>query len=136
MTTNRPGDIDEAFVSRIHVSLELNSPQKDERAKLWRIFLKDLDMPEDDRRALIDFATKRFEEDNLNGRQIRNTVRVALAMAKLQKSNVEPGHLEEVVKIGRKYARYNENLSRMDPEAAAIQLGRRAQTDETLEDED
>ena len=136
MTTNRPGDIDEAFVSRLHVSLELNSPGKEERAKLWRIFIKDLDMPEKDQRALMDFATKRFDEDNLNGRQIRNTVRVALALAKLQGSNVEPAHLEEVVKIGRKYARYNENLNRMDPEAAAVQLGRRAQMDDAIEEEE
>lgn len=68
----------------------------------------------------------KFEEDNLNGRQIRNTVRVALALAQLDDTNVRPKDLEEVVKIGREYAQYIEDLNRMSPEQTAIQLGRRA----------
>ena len=68
----------------------------------------------------------KFEGDNLNGRQIRNTVRVALALAKLENTNVRPKDLEDVVKIGREYAQYIVDLNRMSPEETAIQLGRRA----------
>ncbi|KAI4164164.1 MAG: hypothetical protein LQ342_002128 [Letrouitia transgressa] len=126
LTTNRPGDIDEAFVSRMHVTLGLSQPHRDERFKIWKIFIKDLDMPEDEQRTLLTYATEKFEKDDLNGRQIRNTVRVALALAKLEDSNIRPKHLEEVIKIGREYARYIENLNKMSPEDTAIQLGRRA----------
>ena len=126
MTTNRPGDIDEAFVSRLHVTLGLNQPQREERIKIWKIFIKELDIPEDQQRALLTFAMDKFEGDNLNGRQIRNTVRVALALAKLDDTNIRPKDLEDVVKIGREYAQYIEDLNRMSPEETAIQLGRRA----------
>jgi len=36
------------------------------------------------------------------------------------------GHLEQVMKIGREYSRYNRNLNKMDSEEYAIALGRRA----------
>ena len=68
----------------------------------------------------------KFEGDNLNGRQIRNTVRVALALAKLDDTNVRPKDLEEVVKIGREYAQYVEDLNKMSAEDTAITLGKRA----------
>lgn len=104
----------------------LSQPHRDERFKIWKIFIKDLDMPEEEQRTLLTYATEKFEKDNLNGRQIRNTIRVALALAKLEDSNIKPKHLEEVIKIGREYARYIENLNKMSPEDTAIQLGRRA----------
>ena len=90
------------------------------------MFIKDLEMPEEEQRALLAFAMDKFEDDDLNGRQIRNTVRVALALAKLDDSNVRPRDLEEVVKIGREYARYIEDLNKGKPEEIAYQLSRRA----------
>lgn len=83
-------------------------------------------MPEEEQRTLLAFAMDKFEDDDLNGRQIRNTVRVALALAKLDDSNVRPRDLEEVVKIGREYARYIEDLNKGKPEDIAYQLSRRA----------
>ena len=50
---------------------------------------------------------EKFEGDDLNGRQIRNTIRVALALARNSNSNVRPRDLDEVVGIGREYARYD-----------------------------
>ena len=82
-------------------------------------------MPEDEQRTLLTFAMDKFENDDLNGRQIRNTVRVALALAKLDDSNVRPKDLEDVVKIGREYARYIRDLNKGTPEDIANLLGRR-----------
>ena len=129
MTTNRPGDIDEAFVSRLHVTIELSQPQREDRLKIWKMFIKDLDMPEEDQSELFNYA-KKFEGDNLNGRQIRNTIRVAMALAKSRNSHVKPEDLGDVVKISREYAQYNENLNKMPSEDFAIQQGKRAAKEE------
>lgn len=126
LTTNRPGDIDEAFVSRIHITLGLNSLTREEQRKIWTIFIKDLDLSDAEKRALLYYVTENFGADNLNGRQIRNTVRTALALAQLGQQHVTAEHLEQVVKIGREYAGYVNSLNRMGSEEYAVALGRRA----------
>ena len=126
MTTNRPGDIDEAFVSRIHITLGLNSLTREEQRKIWTIFIRDLDMSDAEKRALLVYVTENFGVDNLNGRQIRNTIRTALALAQLGGQHVTAEHLEQVVRIGREYADYVERLNRMKSEETAVALGRRA----------
>ena len=126
MTTNRPGDIDEAFVSRIHITLGLNSLTREEQRKIWTIFIKDLDLSDAQKRALLVYVTDNFGADKLNGRQIRNTVRTALALAQLGRQQVSAEHLEQVVRIGREYAGYVDSLNRMGSEEYAVALGRRA----------
>ena len=126
MTTNRPGDIDEAFVSRIHITLGLNSLTREEQRKIWTIFIKDLDLSDAQKRALLVHVTDNFGADKLNGRQIRNTVRTALALAQLGRQQVSAEHLEQVVRIGREYAGYVNSLNRMGSEEYAVALGRRA----------
>ncbi|PMD40968.1 hypothetical protein L207DRAFT_427831 [Hyaloscypha variabilis F] len=92
LTTNRVGDFDEAFTSRIHVSLyypELNS------LKTVKVFKINLDMIENrfkkknrvievDRMGIGSFAAKHFADHphaRWNGRQIRNACQTALALA-------------------------------------------------------
>ena len=70
--------------------------------------------------------TDHFGADNLNGRQIRNTVRAALALAQLGQQHLTAEHLEQVVGIGREYAGYVRSLNRMASEDYAVALGRRA----------
>ncbi|KAL9074350.1 MAG: hypothetical protein Q9161_002336 [Pseudevernia consocians] len=126
LTTNRPGDIDEAFVSRIHITLGLNSLTREEQRKIWTIFIKDLDLSDAEKRTLLVYVTDNFGADNLNGRQIRNTVRTALALAQLGQQHVTAEHLEQVVTIGREYAGYVNSLNRMGSEEYAVALGKRA----------
>ena len=126
MTTNRPGDIDEAFVSRTHITLGLKSLTREDQRKIWIIFIKDLDVSETEKRALLAYVTENFGVDNLNGRQIRNTMRTALALAQLGKQHVTPEILEQVVSIGREHTKYVDKLNRMGSEEVAVALGRRA----------
>ena len=69
--------------------------------------------------------TDKFAGDRLNGRQIRNSVRTALALAQLSNQHMNAEHLEQVMKVGREYAGYVEKLNRMNPEEYAEALGRR-----------
>ncbi|KAH8810789.1 hypothetical protein F5884DRAFT_260292 [Xylogone sp. PMI_703] len=95
LTTNRVGDFDEAFTSRIHVALyypELNS------SKTVKVFKINLDMIEErfkrkGRRIDIEtfeislFAAKHFDDcppARWNGRQIRNACQTALALAEFE----------------------------------------------------
>ena len=131
MTTNRPGDLDEAFVSRIHITVGLKQLDATERKKIWTIFIRDLGGENDpytdkERHTLLNYATQNFEGDRLNGRQIRNTIRIALTLAQLSNTHVTPEHLEQVVRNGREYSNYMVELNKMDAEEYAIALGRRA----------
>lgn len=125
LTTNRPGDIDEAFVSRIHITVGLKQLEAAERRKIWSLFIRDLEITDNEKRALLNYAIDNFENDRLNGRQIRNTVRTALAMAQLRNEPVNTDHLEQVVNIGREYAGYMKDLIKMTNDEYAGVLGRR-----------
>ena len=85
-----------------------------------------MDLTDAEKRALLVYVTENFGDDTLNGRQIRNTVRTALALAQLERQKVTAEHLEQVVKIGREYAGYVKRLNRMENEEYAEALGRRA----------
>lgn len=98
LTTNRVGDFDEAFTSRIHISLyypELS------QAKTESIFKLNMDMIQErfnksGRKIKIDtftigsFAREHFEhhpQARWNGRQIRNACQTALALAEYDAQN-------------------------------------------------
>lgn len=63
LTTNRPGDIDEAFQSRIHVSIGLKALDAAERRKGWTVFIKELDNSEEEKRALLQHITDYYDRD-------------------------------------------------------------------------
>lgn len=126
LTTNRPGDIDEAFQSRIHVSIGLKALNAEERRQVWAVFIKEMDLTDKEKRALLEHVTQNFDADRLNGRQIRNAIRTGLALAQLKREKLNASHLDRVVTIGREFAGYMEDLNKMNAEDYAIALGRRA----------
>lgn len=66
-----------------------------------------------------------YQHDALNGRQIRNTVRTALALAQLRKEGVMAEHLDSVMTTVREYTSYLKRLNGMNPEESAFAMGRR-----------
>ena len=127
LSTNRPGEIDEAFVSRIHITLGLNSLNKDEQHKVWAIFIKEIDLSDSKKRELITYIKENFRTDNLNGRQIRNTVRTALAIAQDHNRSLTPDDLNTVMKTVREYTSYLHQINGMSADEGALAMGRRAQ---------
>jgi hypothetical protein len=92
LTTNRLGDFDEAFASRIHMSLHYPELDKD---KTLKVFQLNLTLIEErfkkhgrniifDASSVSDFADQHYElykHSRWNGRQIRNACQTALALA-------------------------------------------------------
>ncbi|KAI1089479.1 hypothetical protein F5B19DRAFT_376034 [Rostrohypoxylon terebratum] len=99
LTTNRVGTIDEAFKSRIHMSLYYPPLDKQQTRDIFRLNLSKLREIESQRHAMtgepmlmvkdseiIDFAGKHYEDNARstgcwNGRQIRNAFQIASSLA-------------------------------------------------------
>ncbi|KAI4858765.1 P-loop containing nucleoside triphosphate hydrolase protein [Hypoxylon rubiginosum] len=94
LTTNRVGTIDEAFKSRIHISLYY-APLDWKTSKLiWQVNIRRSQSKVDtDRDEIIRFAKKHFfrsdENSRWNGRQIYNAFKTAIALAEFEKQTTE-----------------------------------------------
>jgi hypothetical protein len=78
LTTNRVGDFDEAFQSRIHLTIKYDSLDSSKRKAIWGNLLN-LARPDGwDDRTLTYLA----ENYLINGREIKNLIRTALTIAR------------------------------------------------------
>ena len=89
---------DEAFQSRIHVSLRYHDLNSDARRKIWVAFLHKVhgDVPNGGltRDELRDLGEKR-----INGRQIKNVVKTASALASGRQETMGYKHLLQVLEM-------------------------------------
>ncbi|RYP03158.1 hypothetical protein DL764_005340 [Monosporascus ibericus] len=98
LTTNRVGVIDEAFKSRIHISLRYPRIQQRETRQIWENILKRIERNNEtsavkikfDRASLQEFAEKHYRkneetETTWNGRQIRNAFQTAIALGQYER---------------------------------------------------
>jgi hypothetical protein len=91
LTTNRPGVLDEAFVSRIHTQLYYPYLSEEQTLKVWETNLRKLALRkgasmEVNKQEILDFARWHFyqhvgQSTTWNGRQIRNACMTAAALA-------------------------------------------------------
>lgn len=99
LTTNRIGNIDPAFESRIHFSFHYPDLDFEARKKIWTTFWKRactdginvVDLTEDELAALAKHA--------LNGRQIKNTVASALSLALEEGTGLRKKHADTVLDV-------------------------------------
>ncbi|KAF9878751.1 ATPase [Colletotrichum karsti] len=98
MTTNRVDNIDAAFQSRIHVSLEYPDLTVDSRRQIWRNFLQGATLKSEVTEAdLEDLATL-----PLNGRQIKNILKTSQLLAARKKSTLQRSFIDTVLNIERR----------------------------------
>jgi SpoVK/Ycf46/Vps4 family AAA+-type ATPase len=81
LTTNRATSIDSAFQSRIHFTMQYPDLDEEGRRAIWRNFLNIASRNEKLEVSVGDDGTKVLATLNLNGRQIKNTMSVAQAVA-------------------------------------------------------
>ena len=133
LTTNRVGAFDQAFRSRIHMSLFYPRIEEDATVKIWEmnidrareIWGDKLSIDEPDRKGILKFASKHYKElakseTTWNGRQIRNAFQTAIALAEWDayqsqlkfkspvplKPRLEPEHFERVAKASKHFDAY------------------------------
>lgn len=99
LTTNRREEFDEAFQSRIHLSLEYPALDNEKRARIWRNLLETRPVPAAwDMRQYHHFGAK-FD---LNGREIKNLISTALAIAKHDGRTLDEETIDMVYALNQK----------------------------------
>ena len=95
LTTNRVDNIDAAFDSRIHLTLEYDELDMDSRRHVWRTFLKRVN-------RVAEFSAQEIDklaEAQMNGRQIKNILKIAQLLAAKKEEALEFKHVEVILKL-------------------------------------
>lgn len=108
LTTNRVRTFDEAFQSRIHVSLRYQDLSDEARLHIWTAFLKKARTSEmknaslqlsSTELGLTETELRDISKRKINGRQIKNVVRTASALARSGKEPIKYEHLAHVLQL-------------------------------------
>ncbi|KAI7306926.1 hypothetical protein KC326_g7763 [Hortaea werneckii] len=139
LTTNRVGQIDDAFVSRVHMAIGYERLSPDFRRNIWEGFFRKLER-ERAGRILVGPSAKKFvlhsdevQKIELNGREIRNALQTAITLAEFESIEaagasgqngttsassqlviVEEDHFRRVLKMSEKFHDYVTGIRRED----------------------
>ncbi|KAI1131677.1 hypothetical protein F5Y10DRAFT_285609 [Nemania abortiva] len=125
LTTNKIGEIDAAFKSRVHLSLYYPLLDWEGTSTIWRNNItrakstnQELEV---DEKVLLQYAQQLFDKQRSdephgvawNGREIRNAFQSAIAIANFQKTpgsspKLTPGHFQ---KVSEAFDNFNQNLA-------------------------
>jgi hypothetical protein len=94
LTTNRVDNMDAAFQSRIHISMEYPPLNKESRLHVWKNFLA-----RGIEHALSEEELGKLAGLELNGRQIKNMLKTSQLLACRKKTKLEYAHLKTVLSI-------------------------------------
>ncbi|KAL4992734.1 hypothetical protein BDW68DRAFT_183952 [Aspergillus falconensis] len=104
LTTNRVETFDDAFQSRIHVALRYGDLTTKAKRSVWKMFLEKVQAVEGVQSA--NFTDKDFDmlsRHNLNGRQIKNSVRTAQALAVNEGNPLSMEHIKRVLEVAETF---------------------------------
>ncbi|KXG52455.1 ATPase, AAA-type, core [Penicillium griseofulvum] len=104
LTTNRVETFDDAFQSRIHVALRYGDLTSKAKKSIWKMFLERV-------RAIEGVHIASFSEEDydmlsrhtLNGRQIKNSVRTAQALAVNENAPLSMEHIKRVLEVAETF---------------------------------
>ena len=106
LTTNRVNTFDEAFQSRIHVALRYGELTHKAKMTVWKMFLTRVRNVEGmEVEELSDDDLDILSRNQLNGRQIKNLVRTAQALALNQKQKLTMKHIKQVLDVAETFDR-------------------------------
>ncbi|KAK3898553.1 P-loop containing nucleoside triphosphate hydrolase protein [Staphylotrichum tortipilum] len=128
LTSNRVGRFDEAFKSRIQLSLHYTQLDISQRRKIWRNFIKRLQILDKDN-IDIDDLNDHIEDLvkwEMNGREIRNVITTARQLSRYRKTTLRYALLQHVINITGKFEEYLRKVKEgMTDEELARDEGRR-----------
>lgn len=130
LTTNRVGHIDEAFMSRVHAIIHFQPLNEASRKVLWKSLLDKVHRDRPGKIAIHNEAIKYLESQEMlqmdwNGREIRNAMQTAIALAEQDaKRNpyyqegqaviVLKTHFEAVQRLNRSFKDYLTSIRQED----------------------
>ncbi|RAL07134.1 uncharacterized protein BO97DRAFT_357173, partial [Aspergillus homomorphus CBS 101889] len=151
LTTNRIGDFDEAFGSRIHISLQYPQLTLSATKEIFLLNMRlirqrftekkrNITVDQDSILAYVEKYWKTHKKMRWNGRQIRNACQTALALAEFEAGGgshekiIDPTaevtlsitHLETVSKAYLEFMQYLKKLYKVDQDRLAQRRGVRA----------
>ncbi|KAI2615922.1 hypothetical protein GGR54DRAFT_255090 [Hypoxylon sp. NC1633] len=133
LTSNRVGTFDEAFKSRIQLTLRYKNLGQDQRYQIWSNFIKRLEILERTRKPNPTSATSSAVQSrpgigidvdgirehlselaacNLNRREIRNAISTARQLALYKRQPLMYEHLDRVINEANKFEDYIKELNR------------------------
>lgn len=100
LTTNRVKDIDPAFESRIHLTIEYPSLNPDSRYQIWWNFLHDSARVQSNQpgSSIAENDVRNLAMRDLNGRQIKNVVKTARLLAARDEVTLNIEHIDTVLR--------------------------------------
>jgi hypothetical protein len=97
LTTNRVEEFDPAFYSRISVALRYETLSTQAREQIWRNLLSAA--------GVHDMDVSQLATHDLNGRQIKNLIRLSQSLARQQGVPVSMVHVQNCLTVGREFLR-------------------------------
>ncbi|KAE9375264.1 P-loop containing nucleoside triphosphate hydrolase protein [Stipitochalara longipes BDJ] len=137
LTTNRVGVFDEAFASRIHISMWYPGFDDIKRVKVWKSMIAKLQRERKDIKVPYDLNKYIEKDDDLrrvewNGREIRNAFQTVVALAEYQATEeksteieLKIDYLDQVVKMSRRFKDYLSTLPDGNVSKKALRYGKR-----------
>ena len=117
LTSNRVGTFDEAFKSRIQLSLHYPPLGEGDRRRIWTNFLEHVEGLTASRTAQLGIRSDEIKSrladlarTELNGREIRNAVSTARQLAMFKQEPMGYRHLETVISEMKKFDAYATDL--------------------------
>jgi hypothetical protein len=105
LTTNRVNTFDPAFQSRIHISLNYEELSSESRRTVWKNFI-------DSSTQEHSIGAKELDElarMNVNGRQIKNILKIARLLASRKEEKLNHGHIMTTLDVTQHL--HNENMA-------------------------
>ena len=106
LTTNRVETFDDAFQSRIHVALRYGELTHQAKKTVWTMFLDSVRQKEGlEVEEMKDRDLEYLARNQLNGRQIKNLVRTAQALALNEGTKLTMDHIKRVIDVAETFDR-------------------------------
>ncbi|KAF1990226.1 P-loop containing nucleoside triphosphate hydrolase protein [Aulographum hederae CBS 113979] len=99
LTTNRVETFDQAFQSRIHISIQYPELSTDSRRTVWANFLSGLEKDVGMKNSISERQLDSLARMNMNGRQIKNILKTSLLLARKKEESLSHGHVLQVLDV-------------------------------------
>jgi len=111
LTTNRIKAIDEAFNSRISIALHYDDLDHISRGQIWMNFFNHIRSAEGNDAVADDIDLHELVSHNLNGRQIRSTVKLSQSLAVYENAPLSMSHLRSTISVALSFeAKFEEQV--------------------------